>query len=365
MQAEEPRVLAFLPEIDHISLMFGKGVGGCSYVRLTGPLAFLRRRGYPVDYIPFSRAREMAKNREGISSYHVYVLPRVADHDNLTIQFVDRLKSIGATIIWETDDDYTNEYRSVVEGEPLSIVTRAHCMTVSTPHLREQYSKYVDCPIYLLQNTINLDFWAGARGPREIPSPSIGLVGTDTHGDDWIHASDALHRIAERYPFVHFVLGGFQPEYLLDLPNLHLLPHCPYIAYPRMVHQIDIGLAPLDGGDKFNLSKSAIKVMEYWAAGATPIASDMPVYQRVADEDRCFLAKSEDDWFSAMATLIENPQRAFEMSANGRAWLHRNRNMEHASQFWWDVYELAHQQYGGTYVNFESERTMGSGAADS
>lgn len=339
---KHPRVLALLPDAED------KGVSGCSYVRITGPMAYLRTMGYPCDFMTYASARVAASTERGISSYDVFVLPRAGDVNGKTIKLVETLKSAGKMIVWETDDDFTDEHRKVAQGDAMALAKIADAITVSTPHLRTVMQKVVgpDKPIYLLQNGIDFQFWDQVAKQRTMPKPTIGLIGTKTHAADWMLVSDVLHAIAKDFPYVHFAIGGFLPGYLEDLPNLTYFEPVPYIAYPNMVHQVDIGLAPLIADDGFNLCKSAIKAMEYWVSGAAVIASDTPVYQRVAESDRIILASTPRQWYQAIAGLVQDPYRAVEMSQQGRKWVVKHRDMSHLSNFWWDVYTKVHKDGG-------------------
>jgi len=353
--AVRPRVLALLPD--------AKYIGGCTFVRITGPLAYLKAAGYPIDWIPMLTAKNLAKTKElRLTEYDLFVVPRVGDRgDGKVVQLFETLRAVGKAVIWETDDDYTNEHRVVLEGDASSVMSVATALTVSTPHLREQCRKHTDKPIYLLQNCIDFQFWDMVPKKRILQDTlTVGLVGTTTHYNDWILARDALYRIAADYPDVHFVLGGYCPDYLEDLPRTLTLPPTPYQNYPNMVHQIDIGLCPLDPDDEFNKSKSAIKAMEYWAAGAAVVASDCSVYRRTVDEDRGFFATTTEEWYTAIANLIEDPELRTQTAAAGRTWVEKNRNMRINSAFWWDVYALVHREYGGKIdVSLIDRRSVG------
>ena len=354
-----PRVLVLLPESEKI--------GGCTYVRVTGPLSFLKEKGYPVDWMTQETARFLAfGGKLGISNYELVVFPRTADvGDGRVVKLVKLLNSVGLATVFETDDDYTNEFRHTIDGDANTIMNEVTAITVSTPHLRAQCAKHTKTPIYLLQNCIDLRFWneQAVRTPRVVDGLTIGIVGTTTHYADWKLAKDALYQIGENYPDVNFVIGGFFPDYLQDLPRLTRLESVPYQEYPSLVRQVDIGLCPLVPDDNFNKSKSGIKAMEYWTAGAAVVASDCSVYNRVVDADRGALVSTTAEWYGAIKALIENPALRAEQVANGQKWIRCNRNMEHNSMFWWDVYAEVYQKYGGHIdEHIITQWAMGHGA---
>jgi glycosyltransferase involved in cell wall biosynthesis len=352
-------VLALLPD--------KRNIGGCTYVRLTGPLAILKQMGHHIDWMPHEYARLMAMSGQGqVTSYDVIVVPRVGEiGDGRMLTLVKLLRAAGKCVIYETDDDYTNEYRQVLAADAVAVMDECTAITVSTPHLREQCAKYTSRPIFLLQNCIDLDWWDSVEVERTVPSVSVGVIGTMTHYEDWKLAKDAMYRIGREYPDVHFVVGGLFPDYLQDLPNLHHLDFVPFEQYPQMVGQIDIGLCPLIGDDKFNMSKSAIKAMEYWASGAAVVASDCSVYNRALDNDRGFLASTTEEWYRAIKFYLDHPEERRVHALAGREWIRKNRNMEYNCQFWWDVYTEVFQEYGGKIdVDFIAEWSVGDRPAD-
>jgi glycosyltransferase involved in cell wall biosynthesis len=331
---ENMRVLAFLPE--------RRTITGVTFVRITGPYTELREQGYAADWMPYEYARASAKaGRREITSYDVYVFQRAGDIDGKLVELIGRLQAAGKKIVWETDDDYTNEHRHVLDADAVSVAGSADALTVSTPYLREQMSKHMGeghPPIYLLQNTINFAFWDSVVWRRIVDGPTIGLVGTPTHGEDWKLALPAVKRILTERPDVTLIVGGYLPEYLQELPNVKFLSPVEYQYYPAMVRQIDIGLAPLVPDDQFNWSKSGIKAMEYWCSGAAVVSSDAVPYQRIANEDAMFLARDEQDWYTSITTLLDCPNLRRAMADNGREWVRAHRNMARNAAFWWDAY---------------------------
>ena len=322
-----PKVLAVLPN----------DITGCTFTRITGPLAYLKSAGYPIDWAPRQAIREMAKRHMGIGVYDIFVFPRFGDIDGRLLLMFQKLKEAGKVVIWETDDDYTNQFRQVIEADAITPMDAADAITVSVPYLRKQCMQYTDKPVYVLPNCIDLRFWDAVPKERPIGTPSVGIVGTPTHEEDWKLASEALHQIGQEYPEVQFVIGGYMPPYLRDLPNSHFIAPVQYRQYPIMIHQIDIGLCPLTD-DPFNLSKSGIKALEYWAGGAAVVASDRPVYRRVMDDDRGFLASTPEEWYTAIKMYLDNPDVRNQHAAVGRLWVEENRNMEKQAYQWWQVY---------------------------
>jgi glycosyltransferase involved in cell wall biosynthesis len=90
----------------------------------------------------------------------------------------------------------------------------------------------------------------------------------------------------------------------------------PIFEYPILFEGIDIGLVPLS--DKpFNYSKSAIKGMEYTAAGVPFIAARTPEYQWLYKEHNVGrTAKNPADWKKHLTQLLDPSVRAEDRQRN-------------------------------------------------
>ena len=85
----------------------------------------------------------------------------------------------------------------------------------------------------------------------------------------------------------------------------------------------NIGLAPLPD-NPFTRGKCSFKVLEYSAAGLPVVASPVGTNaQHVRDNITGFLAKSDDDWVTRIAQLIESPQLRETMGREGRDFAHK------------------------------------------
>lgn len=88
-------------------------------------------------------------------------------------------------------------------------------------------------------------------------------------------------------------------------------------AYQASLVGYDIGIAPLRD-NRFNRSKSAIKVYEYWAAGVVPVVSDVQPYaEEIEHGVDGFLCRTDNDWRKAIVELSEDTDRLKEMREAG------------------------------------------------
>jgi glycosyltransferase involved in cell wall biosynthesis len=302
----------------------------------------LRGRGYPVAYIPYAQAREMAK-RGWLhpERFDIFVMNRasVGTVDKRLVSFMDIIHQCGKKLIYETDDDYTNEHRRTTEGDAITVAQTCDAATTTTPYLAKvlrQHNRHV----YVLPNAINLKLWTWEKvaGPL-----TIGLAGTGTHFEDYKLVKDALFKLAATHgDRVRFLLMGYKPYYLEELPGMEFIEFLPYPEYAKHMSRVDIGLCPLVPDDPFNLAKSAVKALEYMAAGAAVVAQNMPVYRRVVSQRHNGLL-ADGNWYHLIALLVEDEGLRRKLTKNGGRWVKKNRNIHTLARKWFRVYEEVHR----------------------
>ncbi len=153
--------------------------------------------------------------------------------------------------------------------------------------------------VSIVPNMVIPELWP--KRQKEDDALVIGLVGSDSHIEDWRIVSEPLRRIKETFgDRVQIMTGGYSPDYI---PSDVQISWMPLEHYPRLVNTIDIGLCPLVD-DHFNRCKSPIKAYEYGLAGAAVVGS--PVQYRTVLQGKGLVATTEDEWYDHIALLVEN-----------------------------------------------------------
>ena len=150
--------------------------------------------------------------------------------------------------------------------------------------------------------------------PREPGRPvCIGFAGSvDRAGDIEQLLRDTLLRIHREYgPRVSFTFFGAVPSFAGEL-NARCVPYCDsYDAYRRTLHtlQIDIGLAPMPD-TPFHACKHYNKFVEYAAAGAVGVYSDVAPYDRLRTNFgwELLCPNTADAWYAMLTRLIDHPE---------------------------------------------------------
>lgn len=269
-----------------------------------------------------------------LSATDVVVFPRLympEASEAMIDDFFGLLEESGVRTVYEVDDDFTNEYRHVIDGDAMVIARRCDAITVTTPLLAERMTKLTGRKSHVLPNSIDPNVWMAGEVKRKVADGDviIALTGSATHAQDWSILEGVLPSLLDKYPFLHVILGGYTPDYIGTHPRLERIPPLDYARYANMLRQCDIVLAPVDPTDKFNLFKSPIKAVEgmsaqrmvghYWG-GSAVIATRNPVYELAIDngKDGLLLPHERNEWIAALERVIED--KDYRQRLQWNAW---------------------------------------------
>lgn len=225
----------------------------------------------------------------------------------------------------------------------------ADAMTVSTPYLKQLYSKFND-NIHVVRNYVDWDIWERVKPQYKVEGRRlrIGYLGVFKYRrGDLSVIRDVIRPVMLRHPEVDFVANHEDVHDYLDIPKEQRITIGEYEFFPRdaskypvgeMTAQCDIGLVPLLMGG-MNEGKSHLKGMEYNAAGIPFIASGTESYfDYWCDMRNGYIAQSESDWTNFLELFIENDAHRRKMGAYGRRKAKR-----HSIQTNWYHWEDAYQ----------------------
>lgn len=309
--------------------------------RLTMPLNYINKQTKHSAYwaSASSMAQLLAPEIEKYIESDIIILGRMISDDLKAVgDYIAFVRSKGASIVYETDDDLTEEYRDISSGEgktsiPFLQSAGIDAFTVTTEYLARQVAKHsFGQPIYVLPNCIETNYWTAACRTYErkySDTVNIMLVGTPTHGDDWILAHHAALRILDEYPNTRLLVGGYHPDYIGDDDRVIKMPYTEYAMYPTMLAEADIVMCAIDPNDPFNYSKSAVKAMESWAAqrklndntygGAAVIATNSVVYNGTVINERngLLVDHNVDEYYLALNRLVGDERMRYRLQRTG------------------------------------------------
>jgi hypothetical protein len=207
-------------------------------------------------------------------------------------------KATGQIVIQDVDDDMwrisgSNDARERTDpvrhpnwnrDHLLAGLRVASLVTVTNTFLEAALRREgVTVPIVVIPNAIDLREWV--RQPVASDVTRIGWIGmTGFRNGDLEQVGPGVRMFLNRHPEITFVHGGARPDHQparkgLKVPaaQMEVREQQPMDRYPRLWDWLDIAIAPI-APIEFNLSKTAIKVMEGSAAGVPMLATDFGPY---------------------------------------------------------------------------------------
>lgn len=256
-------------------------------------------------------------------------IPRFFWHDHaVSRDWVRTLHNAGVAFIYDLDDDAitptfgarqqatTERDKSLAELEQdrrdrIAAMRLCDGVTVSTPELAAVVRQYVDSPVIVVPNAVDIPWWRqtlhGAR--RQIPPLTVGWAGGARYPEDLVPVAEAWHNVARRRQHVQFVVQGHAAAVLLEsvpADRLHMIPWLDLAEYPRGLRNIDIGCCAV-ADTHFNRCKTPIKAWEFTMAGAAVVVSPTLYSQAVTDEEDGLIADAAAEWEAALIRLIDEP----------------------------------------------------------
>lgn len=287
---------------------WSNAVGGVHHYRIREPLRGLALLGHETRSLP-------AANLAVFESFDVVLVRGLHHPRNSLLWRHAAAADKHALRVYDLDDDIwgwnpgTNEYDYWTDERRLQAelnIQEADLVTTPTAAMADVLVD-LNPRVAVLPNTIPRKLLELL--PQKNDRFIVGWQGAQQHIRDLQLIYNPIMRFMLRYPDVDFHLWG--PQGTMDFPDAlqHRIFTHPWTSrvwdhYLRL--NMDIGLAPIDVGDRFNETKSDIKLREYAALGIPFIASRSRAYSRTAEAARGLLADSEDDWEEALTELYRN-----------------------------------------------------------
>lgn len=334
--------------------------GGACYYRITMPANALAEHGVDVVVAPNcavdAKTDELALqdwNGEMHEGFDVIVMQRWMDF--LAPKVIQRARAGGQVIINDVDDWYeglntTNAAwgASHPKNNPHSnrnhyraVLAASSGLTVSTPYLAKRYAS-INQNIVVVRNAIDVDRFT-VRDPSHEPL-AVGWTGSTAHrsGDlevaaiigPWLAQNNAEFFHGGDHPMAKQAAAalGISPEVFVSTMPMQTIYRC-----NDFYRYFNVGIVPLSN-TPFNEAKSAIKGMEYAAAGLPFVASSTPEYEWLRTQ--CGIGstvKKPKSWLNALAALTDPEKRAYLGALNRQRVEALDINLKYVD--WLDAYE--------------------------
>lgn len=341
-------------------------IQGCGFFRCGIPAKYLNLSGHTASLTPGYNAL--------ILDYPDLLVFQRQYHRELYDKLLNQ-RSLKKKFVYDLDDNIFdipswNPAKHLIKEEWLQTakdyLNFCDAITVSTPYLKKEISQYTKRPITVLPNALDLDFFNEPYLPNitiadsnflpQIISQeqllkekdqgivSIGWAGGFSHFNDLKIIIGPMIQICKEFPNVRFYIMAFCLKDIwrkISWKQLRLVPAENILSYFQVFKslRIDIGLAPL-AQIRFNLSKSNLKVLEYFAQGVVPLATKMgPYTETILSVDPDLLVEREEDWYEKIKTLILNPTKRAQISQLGKAFVYKHFDMKKNISSWIAFYE--------------------------
>jgi hypothetical protein len=146
---------------------------------------------------------------------------------------------------------------------------------------------------------------------RRTPGPlRFGyLSGTTTHDHDWALIEPLIVELLQARADVELWLVGYlKTSAELDQfgERVRRIGFTEWTALPKVLRDLDVNLAPLTAGSRFNEAKSAIKWLEAALVGTPTIASATePFREAIQHGHNGLLAETIGDWQAALQQMLD------------------------------------------------------------
>jgi glycosyltransferase involved in cell wall biosynthesis len=257
----------------------------------------------------------------------VYRVPATAE----VLELIDRAHRRGVPVVYDVDDlifdpDLRAEIPALtilppdeaelwLEGIRRYRTTMEACdaFVGSTHGLIEHAANVTGLPVHRFANGVGMlvaqQSDAALRKARSAGPLRIGyLSGTNTHDHDWAMVEPAVAEVMQRHSDVELWLVGLVEPSAALAPfkgRVKRIGFTAWTALPKVLRDLDINLAPLTSGSRFNEAKSAIKWLEAALVATPTVASPTePFREAIEAGHNGLLADSLEGWTAAIESLV-------------------------------------------------------------
>jgi O-antigen biosynthesis protein len=311
-----------VPDKKFRTIFFTESAGGaCARYRALLPAQALNEAGYytrtSTEWMP-----------KMLDEFDVFVFQRINQKEGLVL--IEELNSVNKLTIYDIDDDLLDipktspVYQLMLDhldmvGAQVMAMAKANAVTVTTDFLKNRLGS-LSSNVHVLPNLIRTQSWDGILPLRYAGPESVvlGWAGSNTHKDALEMMEEPLHYIIENYPNTFLVVMGDELPFNFPISRYVVVPWGKYRVFQSVLLGWDIGLAPL-GRNRFNLSKSNLRVLEIGTAGKPCVATNWGEYTNtIINGENGFLCNDAQDWITNLSFLIENPLERCRLGLNLR-----------------------------------------------
>jgi glycosyltransferase involved in cell wall biosynthesis len=266
------------------------------------------------------------------------------------------MREMGMQVVYDLDDDLwgipaTNPAKKIFDDMKKGFgacMELCDVVTVSTEGLRTAVRTSVpgikSKRVEVIENGIDYNYLRPSPIPKDPDRVVVGWGGSNTHLGDIGSAWSVLPGLLEELPNMHLeFVGMYPPQSLAKHPRVRLRAFVPVGEFASRFASWnwDIVLAPLDD-NRFNRSKSNIKILEASAIGAVCLVSPVAPYSNFCSlnpELKWLQCYGKKDWRDKIRDLVMDRELRVDMAAKIRRTAEEHFEQGKQSQKWMRLFE--------------------------
>jgi hypothetical protein len=218
---------------------------------------------------------------------------------------IEKLKKINTSIAYDLLDAWDTQlgstwYSAEVEEQ---IITLSDVLIATAPVLSDHLRNKTNREVHLLPNAVNLRLFDARRPflrPEDLPLAEQIITYIGALWGEWFDW-DLLIRVAESFPKAAVVvIGDYQGQCPVHLPNLHFLGLKPQSRLPAYLAHSNVAVIPWKENE-ITRATSPLKLYEYLAMHVPVVAPDLPPLR---DIPHVYLAHSPEQFLEKIQVAM-------------------------------------------------------------
>jgi glycosyltransferase involved in cell wall biosynthesis len=239
------------------------------------------------------------------------------------LRILDFLHYLNPQIIFDFDDAIFLETRRREQVD--AILSKAKWVIAGNEYLAV-YAQQLNHQVSVIPTVVDINTYTPPPKGRylNIQKTIIGWIGTNPNRGDFAAMQPVLDWLCENYAeqVVVRIIANRPLEIKTKLP-IEFIPWKLETSRSEL-QKFDIGLMPMEN-NPWNHGKCGLKLIQYMAVGAVPLASPVGVNQTIIRAGETgLLADTVEQWTSGLKYLIDNPKIRVDMGHQGRLHVEKN-----------------------------------------
>lgn len=328
----------------------------CYYYRGYLPAIYSNQKCTPE----FLKTENINQERfaRNIHEADVVVMQRPQSVERLNL--LRSLKREGKKVIFENDDTYLAgkgillerlqndaQRKLAVEISDMTnqILYESDAAIASTPFLAKEFTAY-NKNVAVLKNCIDpLDAYVSKKNLSD--KFRVGLIGSVTTNDDYVHIKDDLRKLDERGDVTIVIMGiryadgsviPFMKEdedFWKSLKNVEWHHYVPVLSYMHAVSKLALDLAIIPRQDSyFNRAKSNLKFLEMSLLKIPVLAQNFEGSPYLQDEPHVSLVDAGKSWYYSVLEVMENHDEYVTKASKAHDYVLENYNIHSYAEEW-------------------------------